>query len=50
MNWQEVRKRAAIAALSGMLADVTITGDVDIVAQVAVNYADALIEELKKRR
>lgn len=48
-HWQDVRERAAIVALSGLLADPNINVEVDIFAKVAINYADALIEELKKK-
>ena len=46
-HWQDVRERAAIAALGGMLADTNMNAEVDLVAQIAVNYADALVERLK---
>ena len=46
-HWQDVREKAAIAALGGMLADTNMNAEVDLVAQIAVNYADALVERLK---
>ena len=50
-HWQEVRERAAIAAMQGT---ITILGSSDRyafrdVAEFAVAYADALIEQLKKK-
>lgn len=47
--WQDVRERAAIAALGGLLADSNVDAEGDTVAQVAIEYADALIEQLKKK-
>lgn len=49
-HWQDVRERAAIAAMQAMLS----YGDgdsatEDVIAETAVEYADALIEELKKK-
>jgi hypothetical protein len=51
--WQEVRKRAAIAALQGLSANPDLVYDngdekVDIVAR-AMRYADKLVERLKKK-
>ena len=48
-HWQDVRERAAIAALNGMLADTNITGSFSKFAQDAVMLADALVEQLKKK-
>lgn len=51
-HWQDVRERAAIAAMQGMLANSNSyihLADGDTYPKVAVRYADALIEELKKK-
>jgi hypothetical protein len=48
--WQNVRERAAIAAMQGMLSNPSMyLADGDTYPKVAVEYADALIEELKKK-
>lgn len=52
-HWQEVRERAAIAALQGLSANPSLVYDngderIDIVAR-AMRYADKLIERLKKK-
>ena len=46
-HWQDVRERAAIAAMQGLLAQ---SGDAyleSVIAKEAIIYADALVEELK---
>lgn len=49
-HWQDVRERAAIAAMQGMLSNPTkYLVDGDTFSKVAVRYADALIEELKNK-
>ena len=48
-HWQDVRERAAIAALSGLLSAPNTVGSCKQFAETAVDYADALIEELKKK-
>lgn len=48
--WQDVRERAAIAALGGLLADSNVVAEEDKVAKAAVEYADALIKQLKKEQ
>lgn len=52
-HWQEVRERAAIAAMQGMLScgeeAFSYQGVTDEIAKAAVDYADSLIEELKKK-
>lgn len=49
-HWQEVRERAAIAAMQGVM---NFFGSIDYnketIAKLAVEQADALIEELKKK-
>lgn len=53
-HWQDVRERAAIAAMQGILCSPIVEG-VDpnpsqkCVAKWAVSQADLLIEELKKK-
>ena len=51
--WQNVRERAAIAAIQGMLScgegAFSYQGITDEIARLAVDYADSLIEELKKK-
>lgn len=50
-HWQDVRERAAIAALQGMLScgegAFSYQGVTDEIAKVAVDYAESLIEQLK---
>lgn len=48
-HWQDVRERAAIAAMQGVLADPSRDGNFKDYAVWAVAYTDALIEELKKK-
>lgn len=48
-HWQDVRERASIAAMQGLLSDPRRSGSVEEYVEVAINYADALIEELKKK-
>ena len=51
-HWQDVRERAAIAAMQGILScgegAFSYHGLTDEIAKVAVDCADALIVELKK--
>lgn len=51
MNWEEVRANAAIAAMEGMLINASYTTENRelIIAKLAVEQADALIEQLKKQ-
>lgn len=49
-HWQDVRERAAIAAMQGLLTDPNKIGSFKYFAEGAVKYADALIEELKNRK
>ena len=44
--WMEVRERAAIAAMQGLL--VNRIGSAKQYAEVAVEFADALIKQLRK--
>jgi len=52
-HWQEVREHAAIAAIQGMLScgegAFSYQGITDDIARAAVDYADSLIEELKRK-
>lgn len=53
-HWQNVRERAAIAAMQGALANcylhsVSNCAPCSSIAKQSVLYADALIEELKKK-
>jgi hypothetical protein len=59
-HWQDVRERAAIAAMQSLLANTEIKisygnyGDTyfyhdDGIADLAVCYANALVEQLKKK-
>lgn len=50
-HWQDIRERAAIAAMQGLLCAPSYEADRDklnMIATDAVSIADALIEELKK--
>lgn len=50
-HWQNIRERAAIAAMQGVM---DFFGSIDYnretIAKLAVEQADALIEELKKKK
>lgn len=48
-HWQDVRERAAIAALGGLMANSEFGGTSLDYANIAVEYADALVEQLKKK-
>lgn len=49
-HWQDVRERAAIAAMQGVMNFFgSIDYNRDTIAKLAVEQADALIEELKKK-
>lgn len=45
--WQDVRERAAIAAMQGLLSNPNKVGSTKDFAETAVEYANALIEQLK---
>ena len=54
-RWQDVRERAAIAAMQGLLSNPEFIDGAFLeyrisVEKVAVGYANALIEQLKKER
>lgn len=46
-HWTDVREKAAIAALTGMLADTNTAGSYNDYAEAAIACADALVEQLK---
>lgn len=48
-HWQGVRERAAIAAMGVMSFIDSIDYNIETIARLAVEQADALIEELKKK-
>ena len=48
-DWQDVRERAAIAAMQGLLTNTCRVGSFKDYIVGAVVCADTLIEELKKR-
>lgn len=54
-HWQDVRERAAIAALQGLCANPklidrgTFECSYDISVWKAIEYADALVEQLKEK-
>ena len=49
-DWSHYRTQAAIAAMQGMLANSGVyLKEKDTFPNLAVRYADALIEELKKK-
>lgn len=50
-HWQDVRERAAIAAMQGLLANPyrnrpSVSNDY---VELAIDYANALVEQLKKK-
>jgi hypothetical protein len=49
-HWQEVRESAAIAAMQGLLANPSRTGCFRDYAETAIEYTDALIEQLKNTK
>lgn len=49
-HWQDVRERAAIAAMHGLMdLFVSLSYNKETIARMAVEQADALIAELKKK-
>jgi hypothetical protein len=48
-HWQEVRERAAIAAMQGLLSNARKTGSGKEYVEAAIEYANTLVEELKKK-
>ena len=47
-HWQDVRERAAIAAMQGIIS-CSIHYSKETIAKLAVEQADALIEQLKEK-
>ena len=47
-EWHGVRIQAAIAAMQGLLSNLSNLGSSKEYAEAAINYADALIEELRR--
>lgn len=57
IHWQDVRERAAIAAMQGLLANSVLIGEYVTalrpkicVVETAVEHANMLVEELKKKQ
>jgi hypothetical protein len=48
-SWENIRIQAAIALAQGRMASRSIIVDKEAFAKTCVEYADALIEELKKK-
>jgi hypothetical protein len=48
-SWKNIRIQAAIAIAQGRMASRSIIADKEAFAKTCVEYADALIEELKKK-
>lgn len=48
IDWEKVRIDAAIAMLQGLNANPSIELDIPTTSKLCVEFADALIEELKK--
>jgi hypothetical protein len=48
-HWQDVRERAAIAAMQGLLSNARKTGSGKEYVEAAIEYANTLVEELKKK-
>lgn len=50
-HWQDVRERAAIAAMQGIMANPNLVYECDnvYIAERAMKYANELVEQLKKK-
>lgn len=46
-HWQDVRERAAIAAMQGLLSNNGLRANSKDYVSVSVEYADALVKQLK---
>lgn len=47
-HWRDVRERAAIAVMQGLLANSILINDPMIkIEEISVSYADALVKQLK---
>lgn len=49
-SWEDVRINAAIAIAQGRMSSRIVIVDKKAFAKTCVEYADALVEELKKRK
>ena len=49
-NWDDVRINAAIAIAQGRMASRSIIANKEAFAETCVEYADALVQELKRIR
>ena len=47
--WEQLRHQATIAALQGLLTNPNKFGSAEVYADGAIGYADALVEQLKKK-
>lgn len=50
IDWEQIRIRASIAAMQGLLSNSRRWGFPEETVKTSIEYADALIEELKKRK
>ena len=48
-HWQDIRERAAIAAMQGLLSNARKTGSCKEYVEAAIEYANTLVKELKKK-
>lgn len=48
-HWQDVRERASIAAMQGLLSRTSYRADVKTLAKDSVKLANCLIEQLKEK-
>ena len=51
-HWQDVRERAAIAAMQAILSNPSCeinSNSIDVIPKNAMIFADALVEQLKKK-
>ena len=46
-HWQDVRERAAIAALGGLLADSACDSSTESMVKCAIEFANELVRQLK---
>ena len=49
-HWQDVRERAAIAAMQGLVSNICESSVYDDIASEAVRYADKLVKQLKQTK
>lgn len=48
-HWQDVRERAAIAVMQGLLSNSKRNGFTKDYVEAAIDYADVLVKRLKKK-